>query len=184
MPFGLGDGRGFCEQFRVHRVAGVLRLGKQVVYVSLAVGAVPLEGVTRQTWPPGYVIADSFSPGFSGHTRRVLTRAGLWEHSLNEAGCAATDGKIVLNTFRWTSAGADWYDGWCVPVPDPGELFEIGQDGIRGLGPAPSPEQRVSPDGQEYRFGDRVVRMASHFTMECATATGEARWRLNLRSYL
>jgi hypothetical protein len=187
VPFGVEDGREFKEQFMNHRVAGVFPLGGRIAYVSLALGATPREGATRETPVPNHVIADFFDPDFTRHVRRVFTRRqpwgrSLWHNSATE--CAVRGAKLILNTCRWNSF-LDLSGNWRERYSDlMGRLFEIDEAGIRDAGSAPEPERWVFPDAKEYRFGERIVRMASQFRMQCADAAGGVLWTLKLNAYL
>jgi hypothetical protein len=187
VPFGVEDGRGFEEQFMEHRVAGVLSLGGRIVYVSLALGAVPRESATKETPVPNYVIADFFDPDFTGHVRRVFTRLQPWSRSLwhnQHTECGVRGAKVILNTLRWNSfldLSGNWRDSYSDIM---GRLFEIDETGIRDAGPAPDPDRQVYPDSKEYRFGQRIVRMASQFRMQCVDAASGPSWVLKLNSYL
>ncbi|MDR2012619.1 MAG: hypothetical protein LBQ20_06205 [Rhodanobacter sp.] len=167
----------------------LLPFGSRIASVGYA--RTPLsseEKITQETLVSDHVVANFYSPGLTKHSRSVLTRTHPWKTAwfhLGNGECVVRNGKLLLNGMRWYSF-FELIPGWRESYGRsyPLELFEIDEVSIRSLGPSPDPAPRVFAHMRQYHFGNRIVRMASDFKMECATTNGEVCWQINLKSHL
>jgi hypothetical protein len=172
---------------RSHHLIGIHELNGKIVFLHSVLGDVPEEQITKNTVFPQYIIADFFSADFGEHTQKHLVYSEnktLFETCCE---CRPVEDYLLLNTLRYSPSGGGLYrenDRHNTLA----RLIEIRGDGdysLREIGESPEPVEKIHSDGKTYVFGDYTVRMASQFTVECASrTTGEVIWKLRLTAYL
>ena len=172
---------GIC---RAHYLIGIYTLNDKIVFLHSILGDTPKELITKNTVFPQYIVADFFSADFTVHTQAHIVYSEQ-RKTLFESCCECEPGEdcLLLNTVRYRPHGGIYpeYD----PFGTVAKMIEIRDGSICEIGESPEPVEKIYCDGKTFTFGDYSVRMASPFTMECASrTTGKTLWKLRLSAYL